>query len=490
MIPKPRFKARVCLLALPAIVLLAGCDAYEPLTNAPPSADRPWSGPGLQRLSAELRVEEHAPLPKPVTIDAQKSYELSELIDIAQRTNPETRVAWERAQQAAIAAGLAEGLYFPKLATAATGAIASAPMPIPKTVVPGGVFRANTQFIIPNLSLEWLLLDFGRRRAAVDDAKAQIVEANAAFNAKHQEIAFNVTRDFYALTAARAKVAASRAALDAATTLEEAVASRKGRGLATEPELLQAQEETARAIYELEDARSAEHDARMTLLESIGIHPGTPIEIADVSQRPLPADLEESIDEAVDRAMAQRPDLIGLLAGVRAKEAAVRKARADFWPRLAVRSAVGGNLGRLSVEHSSYEGTHDLLYDAGLRLEWDLFDGFARRNNLDLAASSRREAQDELEHAKERAVRQVWKAYNDSKVALTKQRAAAALLSASEKASSSSFETYQHGLSTFPDVREAERNLARARTLEQSARAEAWTRAAAFAVSTGDLAQP
>ena len=64
------------------------------------------------------------------------------LISIAERTNPETRVAWERAQQAAIAVVLAEGLYFPKLATAATGAIASTQLPIPKTVVPGGVFRA------------------------------------------------------------------------------------------------------------------------------------------------------------------------------------------------------------------------------------------------------------------------------------------------------------------------------------------------------------
>ena len=174
----------------------------------------------------------------------------------------------------------------------------------------------------------------------------------------------------------------------------------------------------------------------------------------------------------------------------RAKEAAVGKARAEFWPRLAVRSDVGGNIGRLSVENSAYQGVHELQYDAGLRFELDLFDGFQRRNNLDLALSGHKEAENELEHAKEKAVRQVWKAYDDSKVALTKQRAAVALLSAADKAAASSLESYKNGLSTFPDVREAERNLARARTLEQSARAEAWTRVAAFAVSTGDLAQP
>jgi len=39
-------------------------------------------------------------------------------------------------------------------------------------------------------------------------------------------------------------------------------------------------------------------------------------------------------------------------------------------------------------------------------------------------------------------------------------------------------------------VRESERNLAGARTLDQAARAEVLTRSAAFAFSTGDLARP
>jgi outer membrane protein len=488
--PKHERGTEVLFLLVPIACLLAACAAYTPFENAPPSAERPWKGPGLERVSSALGVAKRAEEPERVSIDAQKTYELTELIDIAQRTNPETRVAWEHARQAAIAAGLAEGTYYPHLAATATAAIASVPLPIPQTVTPGGVFRANTHFFIPALNLEWLLLDFGRRRAAVDAAQALIVEANAGFNAKHQQVVFNVTRDFYALTAARGKLNADRAALDSARTLQESVTARKNRGLATQPEVLQADEEAARATYELEDAMADEHNARMTLLESVGITPYTPIEIVDASQRPLPPELTESVDEAVDRALTQRPDLIALLAGVQAKEAAVREAHAHYWPRLAARSDVGGNIGELSVENSPYQGVSDLQYSAGFRFDWDLFEGFERRNKLKLAQSQQKEAEDELKHAKEKAVRQVWSAYNDSKVALAKQRAAAALLAASEKAWAATFESYKHGLATFPDVRESQRSLARARALEQAARAEAWTRAAAFAVSTGDLAQP
>jgi outer membrane protein TolC len=470
--------------------MLAGCAAYEPFANAPPSPDHPWRGPEVVHEPSTPVVATHAEPSEPVAIDAQKTYDLNELIDIAQRTNAETRVAWEHARQASIAAGLAEGTYYPRLAAVATAAIASVPLPIPQTVVPGGVFRADTQYIIPALSLEWLLLDFGRRQALVDAAQALIVEANAGFNAKHQQVVFNVTRDFYALTAARGKLNADRAALDSARTLQESAVARKNHGLATLPEVLQADEEAARANYEVEDAAAAEHNARMTLLESVGISPYTPIQIVDVSQQPLPPDLTESVDEAVDRALAQRPDLIALLASVQAKEAAVREARASFWPRLGVKSEVGGNIGELSVENSPYQSVSDLQYSAGLRFEWDLFEGFERRNKLKLAESQQREAEDELHHAKEKAVRQVWTAYNDAKVALAKERAAAALLAASEKAWAATSESYKHGLATFPDVRESQRSLARARALEQAARAEAWTRAAAFAVSTGDLAKP
>ena len=482
---------RACSALLAFLMpLLSACAALQPFDNAPPSPARPWKAPELSAYSAALSRPEKAREPGSVSIDPGKTYGLGELIDIAQRTNPETRVAWERARQAAIGIGLAEGTYYPALAAAATGAVAHVPIPIPTTVTPGGVFTADTHFVIPTLSLEWLLLDFGRRDAAVDAARALAMEAVAGFNAKHQQIVFAVTRDFHALTSVRGKVVVGRAALVAARSLEDAATARKQNGLATLPEVLQAQEETARATYDFQDALAAEHDARMALLESIGIRPGTPIDIADISQEPLPSGLEESVDEAIDRAIGQRPDLIAGLAAVRAGEAEVRRARADYWPKLAARAAVGGNIGELKVENSAYQGVHELQYDAGFRFEWALFEGFERRNKVRLAESVQRQATAELEHATDKAVREVWKAYNDTKVALAKHDAAAALLAASEKAWDATLESYRNGLSTFPDIREAERNLARARTADTAARAEVRTRAAAFAFSTGDLARP
>ena len=50
-------------------------------------------------------------LPPPADIDANHVYTLAELIDIAERRNPTTRVAWEQARQAAIKVGMAQAAY-------------------------------------------------------------------------------------------------------------------------------------------------------------------------------------------------------------------------------------------------------------------------------------------------------------------------------------------------------------------------------------------
>jgi outer membrane protein len=491
MFPAPRWVAGLATAA--GIVFCAGCAAWSPLRNTPPSPSRPWAAPDLPRDSADLVERERASGPE-VSIDPEKTYELPELIDIAQRTNPETRVAWERARQAAIAVGLAEGTYYPLLAASATGGAAHLALPFPANLIPGGLpkgyLTANTQLVLPIVSLEWWLLDFGRRSATVDAAKALQLEATVGFNAKHQQVVFAVTRAFYALTAVRGRVAAARAALQSAQTLETAAEARRVHGEGTLPEALQAHEEAARAQYELEDALAAEIDARMALAESMGVLPTTPIRVIDISQQPLPPGADESVDDAVDRALAQRPDLLAGLATLRGKEAEVRHARAEFFPKLGVRAATGRNIGRISILGGPYDTVDAQQWDAGLRFEWTLFEGFERRNRLSLAESAQRVATDELTLARDKAVREVWKAYNDTKVALARQQAGAALLAASEKSWTATLSSYEHGLATYPDVREAQRNLARARTLDTEARAKVFTSAAALAFSTGDLARP
>ena len=255
-----------------------------------PAPSTLWRAPDLRGYTSLLKTAEPSPL------EPQKRYNLVELIDIAERVNPETRVAWEAARQAAIAVGLVESEYFPVLTLSALGGYQSEAFPAPKDVAPSGFFRFTVNQVFPTLNLRWLLLDFGRRVNAWEVAKERLLAANLGFNRKHQQIIFNVQRAFLGLTSVRGKIAVAQSAVDSARAVRESAEAQSRNGLATLPEVSLARQQEAQAAFDLEDVLESERDAQVALAESIGIPPTTPIQVTDFSALAPPAALEDSAD--------------------------------------------------------------------------------------------------------------------------------------------------------------------------------------------------
>jgi outer membrane protein TolC len=84
----------------------------------------------------------------------------------------------------------------------------------------------------------------------------------------------------------------------------------------------------------------------------------------------------------------------------------------------------------------------------------------------------------------------VSKAYTDFKTALRKQESAVKLVTASQNAFEAVLESYKNGLSTYPEIVSAQRNLASARSVSHDTQSAIFTGATALALSTGDLARP
>src|SRR5207253_6755744 len=116
-----------------------------------------------------------------VAINPRKIYNLAELVDIAERNNHETRVAWERARQAAAAVGLSESAYYPFLVASAAAGYDRAFIPFPTlavnqkklpslgavSITGGGSLVTESRLYRGELNAKWLLLDFGERSAVV-----------------------------------------------------------------------------------------------------------------------------------------------------------------------------------------------------------------------------------------------------------------------------------------------------------------------------------
>jgi len=453
-----------------------------------PGPSAPWRAPDLRGYSSALRPAELA------LIDPARTYDLPELIDVAQRVNPETRIAWERARQAAIGIGLVESEYYPMLTLAAFGGYQSLPLPAPQNVIPQGFFRIDVAHLVPGLGLKWLLLDFGRRGATMDAAKERLLAANLGFNRTHQGLAFRVQRAFYALTSIRARIAVAQSSLDAARSVEGAAESRFKQGLETVPEVLLARQQAVQAEFELEDVTAKERDAQVALAESMGILPTTPLQVVDFSALGLPPALEDSVERVIDRALDQRPDLIAKVALVREKEAVLRRARADYFPTLALGADVGGELARFRYDvgtaTTNWDNIGKLTYGAGLRLEWQLFEGGARQRKVELAEAERRAAEQEVSAARDRAINEVWKAYTDVRLGFRRLDVAGALVKASESSYEAVLRSYRLGLGTLVDLLAARRELSRARFQEVETKLQLLDASVALAFSSGEVAQP
>jgi outer membrane protein len=468
--------------------------------DIPPSSERTWAPSNLPNYERELSNGEAG---SRVAISPRKVYNLAELIDIAERNNPETRVAWERARQAAAAVGLSQSSYYPYLAASAAAGYDRAFIPFPTLgldpahpslsnvrITGGGSLVTEAQVYKGELSAKWLLLDFGERSAVVAASREQLMMANVGFNATHQKIVFQVTERFYQLGTARQKVLVSQSALDAAQTVEEAVQARIDNGLATKPELLQAQQQTAQTEFDVEATTGVESDARVALAESIGLLPTVPLSVADLGQRSTPDQTNGSVDELITRALSQRPDLVAKLANVHAKQDEIRKVRADYYPKVAIDAHVTETELDVSIGNSPYFGDHRPTYGAFLTASVPIFDGFARDRQMEMAHAELRGAESELAGARDSAVREVWKAYTDFKTALRKQDSAAKLVTASQNAFDAVLESYKNGLSTYPEIANAQRNLSAARSVSHDTQAAIFTTATELALRTGDLARP
>jgi outer membrane protein TolC len=442
----------------------------------------PWRSPDLARYTSLLKRTEPSP------IDPQKRYGLIELIDLAQHINPETRIAWNQARKAAAGVGLVESEYLPVLVFSVIGGYQHEAFPAPKNVAPDGFFRVDLEQALPALKLQWLLLDFSRRKSALDEAKEHLLAANLGFNRKHQEIVFNVQRAFFALSTLRGKIEAARSSVDSARAVRESTEAHLQNGLTTLPEVALARQQEAQADFDLQDVLAMERDAQVALAESIGILPTMPIQITDFSALPSPAAIEDSVERVIDRALERRPDLIAKVAELRAKEAKVREARAEYYPTLSLVSNVNTLAGRVRITHSNvpneWFNAAEPGYGIGLVLQWNIFEGGATRRRVEAAEAERRAAEDEVTALRDKTIRQVWKAYTDVKLAARRLEVAAALIDASDKSYQASLESYRNGVGTLIDLLAANRELSRARFVYLEAKLQLLSASAALAFSS------
>jgi outer membrane protein TolC len=341
--------------------------------------------------------------------------------------------------------------------------------------------------IQPEVTLQYLLFDGGERAAHVDAATQEKLAAGANFIGANQEVAFRVASAYYRLLTAQERLRAAEDTLKTAQTTLDAADERLNNGRATLPDVLDARSEAAQAVFDRESADGDEKIARVTLTETIGADPSPNITIDAQAGAPAPQQLTLSIDALIARALTGRPDLMAIAAEMRAADDAIRAARAEYRPK----AVVAGSVAQTSIWPSASFGelgsASRPTWSAVLEVEWTLFDGGVRRNQVNAAESRRREAQDELTEIHDKATREVWTAYISFRSALRKNEAALALLESANSSYSAQLDAYNLGVRNLVDVVTAEKQLAQARLSGVAARSQLFLEAVDLEFVTGNL---
>lgn len=358
----------LCVAGVISFLLLSARSV--PAQSAPVSPDHPW------HTSTELSVEADARnIPDfRFTLDSGKTYTLPELIDLAEAHNPATRDSWERARAQAATLGVTRSQLFPVLAAAAISQTTR------QEVLFGNRFYSQVvQDFQVEMDLNYTVFDFGARSGRIDAAKAQLLASNFAFNDIHRRVIYQVQQSYYRLLTSMGQEDAARASLSNARAVQQAAEERLAHGLATLPDVLEARSATTQAEYDLQAIVGAEEIARGDLATAVGASATAVILVQPLDQVPTPGSIGDTVDQAIDQALGQRPDLMQQVAEIRSSTARVKEARAAYYPALniSVTPTVPSLYGM--QQPSPWAHTSDLTGGVTFDLNWTIFDGGAQK---------------------------------------------------------------------------------------------------------------
>jgi outer membrane protein TolC len=417
-------------------------------------------------------------------IDPTQTYSLTELIDLAERHNPETRLAWERARAQAAALGLARSELYPTLAAAALSQTGRS-----EVLLGSRFFRQTVQDFQVVLELNYTVFDFGARSGRIDEAKAQVLAANFAFNDTHRRIIFQVAEAYYRLLNALGQEDAARASLTNAQTVQQAAEDRLAHGLATLPDVLEARSATAQAEFDLQAVIGSEEIARGDLATAVGTAATAGIQVQPLDQVPTPDAAGDTVEQAIDRALVHRPDLLRQVAETRSANARIKEARSAYYPELTLNVAPAAQSVYGLEQQLPRAHTADLIGSVTVNLQWTVFDGGARKNKLAQAHAEAHAAEAQANVTHDRIADEVWAAYSNLNTAFRQRRASLALLEAASNSYAAALESYNYGLRNLLDVTATQRTLAQARSADVMARTQVLTALADLAFRTGDSIQ-
>jgi len=487
--PKNKIFYLFFVVFIASLSFISGCATVK----APDTPYSAWSAPERKGIRDAL----HDPIWTSIrerTIDITKPLSLGDFIDIALRNNPTTRKAWQEAKEAEAEYKAMQSTWLPNLTVSAT---ANREKEITESDYYTSRARPDKRIVIddhseygPKSELTILVLDFGARSGAIEQAAQNLLADNYQFNQTLQDLMLEVEKSYYELYSAYSAVAAAKADLkDAKKSLESAEQKFKV-GLAAKLDFYEAKASYENARYNLEDAKGTAFSKKGALCKVIGIFADTDFEIADPS-REIPDEItKENVTTLIEEALKQRPDIQAARANLRAKKEAIKIANSALWPSLNAGATAEANW------YDYYYDTNDKVierykrdqtYAGYLTVTWDVFDGFYHLNEKHARQAGFEAEKSNLTASELEASQEVWTTYYNFKTAGRKFEYSESYYESSKVAYDLAFESYKEGLKDILYLLDAQAKLSDSRSKLVDSKKDVFVSIAELAHATGVL---
>lgn len=361
--------------------------------------------------------------------EAARPLTLPEAIDLAFQTQPRLRAQLETIEQARGLQGIAYSAFLPiasggyraggvdlhtggsffnrqggSSSGTTSGGTSAGFSALPEGgIIPGGLV-IESAFELAELNLQWLILDFGRRLAAFEQAKLAGEIARLQTSRAFQTVASDVATAYFAALRAQALRRASQDAIR--RTQADLIDARKQarEGLVIRETVLRVEVLAAEARQALRLATEEEYVALASLNLAIGLKGRDCIRVVP------PGGIEEltcSLDDCLRSAVDRRFEFQVARRTMEIASEGTKQARAEFAPKV----FASGYL--LNLQQASPTIFADQVAGS-ITLDWKLFEGGRKVATLRIADAKLREAMAQVEVMADTIAFQVIEAYRRS----------------------------------------------------------------------------
>lgn len=385
---------------------------------------------------------------------------LQQAVNIALEKNPQRKAALADTKAASADVREARSILFPHITFSETATLGNDPVYVFGSRLRQQRFTAadfalnalNTPGSFGNFSTRfggtWNLFDSFASWRQVNRAARMKDAAGQQLERTDQEIVFQVVDSYYGVLLARKQLEVAEQAMKTGQAILDRSKDRFESGVVVESDFLNAQVRMATRKQELIRAQNNLALARAQLSASMGVSTENLFEPAEaLAERNLPA---TSLEEVEKKALEMRPDLKRIRSAEAAQQESVSISKSSFGPRVSA-------FGNWEVDNPTFAaggGGNNWL--AGIEVQFDLFQGGAKRAQR----SHEQAVQDKVAAMREMAtdsVRlEVRKAYYDLDTARQQIEVARAAIAESQESLRINQNRYDSGLSTITDLLAAE----------------------------------